>query len=118
MRLRATGSQAGLTPHQRRVNVRGAFSVTHPAAVKSKHILIVDDIFTTGATARAAAQALVKAGAASVWVATLARARRADEVFRNSFFQDGEGSHEPAGNVPAATLQGSTVTSSHDQPSF
>jgi ComF family protein len=118
MRLRATGSQAGLTPHQRRVNVRGAFSVTHPAAVKSKHILIVDDIFTTGATARAAAQALVKAGAASVWVATLARARRADEVFRNSFFQDGEGSHEPAGNVPTATLQGSTVTSSHDQPSF
>ena len=40
-----------------------------------KHILLIDDILTTGATARAAAQALVEAGAASVWVATLARAR-------------------------------------------
>ena len=76
MRLRATESQAGLTPHQRRANVRGAFSVCDPHAVDSKHILLVDDILTTGATARAAAQALVRAGAASVWVATLARARR------------------------------------------
>ena len=39
-----------------------------------KHILLIDDILTTGATARAAAQALHRAGAASVWVATLARA--------------------------------------------
>ena len=39
-------------------------------------VLLVDDILTTGATARAAAQALKRAGAATVWVATLARARR------------------------------------------
>jgi ComF family protein len=76
MRLRATESQAGLTPRQRRLNLRGAFSVTDPAAVDGKHILLIDDIMTTGATARAAAQALTRAGAASVWVATLARARR------------------------------------------
>ena len=76
MRLRATESQAGLTPRQRRLNVRGAFRVSDPSAVAGKHILLVDDILTTGATARAAAQALMKAGAASVWVATLARARR------------------------------------------
>ncbi len=76
MRLRATESQAGLSSRQRRVNVRGAFSVSDPAAVTLKHILLIDDIFTTGATARAAALALTKAGAASVWVATLARARR------------------------------------------
>lgn len=76
MRLRSTESQAGLTPRQRRNNVRGAFSVTDKAAVAKKHILLVDDIFTTGATARAAASALIRAGAASVWVATLARARR------------------------------------------
>ena len=76
MRLRATESQSGLTPRQRRMNVRGAFTVSDPAAVALKHILLIDDIFTTGATARAAAQALLQAGAASVWVATLARARR------------------------------------------
>jgi len=76
MRLRSTESQAGLTSRQRRLNVRGAFNVSDPSAVAGKHILLVDDILTTGATARAAAQALIKAGAASVYVATLARARR------------------------------------------
>ena len=76
MRLRPTESQAGLTPRQRRINVRGAFSVSDQAAVAGRNILLVDDILTTGATARAAGQALVQAGAESVWVATLARARR------------------------------------------
>jgi len=76
MRLRATETQAGLTPTQRRKNVRGAFKVSHPAVVRGQHVLLVDDILTTGATARAAAQSLIKAGAASVYVATLARARR------------------------------------------
>jgi ComF family protein len=75
-RLRATESQAGLTSRGRRLNVRGAFAVSDPATVASKHILLIDDIFTTGATVRAASQALTRAGAASVWVATLARARR------------------------------------------
>ena len=74
MRLRATESQAGLTPRQRRLNVRGAFSVSDPSLVKVQHVLLVDDILTTGATARAAAQTLLRAGAASVWVATLAQA--------------------------------------------
>jgi ComF family protein len=76
IRLRATDSQAGLTPRQRRVNVRGAFSIADRAAVEGKDVLLVDDILTTGATARAAANALARAGAASVIVATLARARR------------------------------------------
>ena len=76
LRQRATESQAGLTPRQRRLNVRGAFQVSDPAKVREQHLLIVDDILTTGATARAAARALVAAGAASVWVATLARAQR------------------------------------------
>jgi len=76
MRLRPTESQAGLTPRQRRINVRGAFQVSDPAAVTLRHVLLVDDILTTGATARAAAQALARAGAASVWVATVARAQR------------------------------------------
>ncbi|HWG20008.1 MAG TPA: ComF family protein [Terracidiphilus sp.] len=74
MRLRATESQAGLSPRQRRINVRGAFQVADAKAVRDRHILLIDDILTTGATARAASQALKQAGAASVWVATLARA--------------------------------------------
>jgi ComF family protein len=96
MRLRSTDSQAGLTTRQRRLNVRGAFTVSEPSQVTAKHILLVDDILTTGATARSAAQALGKAGAASVWVATLARAQRAagfalrsiDESFAESEWKD------------------------------
>ena len=76
LRLRSTESQAGLTPRQRRHNVRGAFLIAHAGAVTAKHVLLIDDILTTGATARAAAQALGRAGAATVWVATLARAQR------------------------------------------
>jgi ComF family protein len=83
MRLRATDTQAGLTPRQRRINVRGAFSVSDPSQVTAQNILLVDDILTTGATARAAAQTLLKAGAASVWVATLARAQRSTGFGRN-----------------------------------
>src|SRR5262249_50765555 len=51
MRYRATESQSGLTPRQRRINLRGAFAVTDPAAVAGKAILLIDDILTTGATA-------------------------------------------------------------------
>jgi ComF family protein len=88
MRLRATESQAGLTPRQRRLNVRGAFSVSDPKQVADRHILLVDDIMTTGATARAAAKALIDAGAASVWVATLARAQRVAGFGVDSVYQD------------------------------
>ncbi len=65
MRLRETASQAGLTPHERRLNVLNAFSVSDPSEVASRHILLIDDIMTTGATARAASLALLQAGAAS-----------------------------------------------------
>jgi ComF family protein len=87
MRLRATESQASLSPRQRRLNVRGAFSVSDAAAVTARHILLVDDILTTGATARAASEALLRAGAASVWVATLARAHQ-NHLFRSSLVDE------------------------------
>ncbi len=123
VRFRPTQSQAGLNPRKRRLNMRGAFKVPDRAAVEGKHVLVIDDILTTGATARAAAQVLVKAGAASVWVATLARARRfntAANVFgthtKNLEIKSDSESHE---NVSAdSTLQARKKPSSHDQPSF
>ena len=120
MRLRATESQAGLTMHQRRQNVRGAFTVSDPAAVSLKHILVVDDIFTTGATARAAALALARAGAASVWVATLARAVRSNPYRRGStaLFNDAQDDPDPAGNALDGIFEGASIYSSHDQSSF
>ena len=116
MRLRATESQAGLTPRMRRMNVRGAFTVSDPSAVMLKHVLIVDDILTTGATARAAARTLQRAGAATVWVATLARARRVTNFGGSVSLQDSDGVHEMPGNA-AEGFEASRF-SSHDQPSF
>jgi len=120
MRLRATGSQAGLTPRQRRLNVRGAFSVSVPAQVKDEHILLIDDILTTGATARAAAQVLMRAGAASVWVATLARAHRVAGFGSGVRFDDMEASRlEGSEAEMAARIADSSPESSlRDQPSF
>jgi len=64
--------QRGLTLPERRANVRGAFSAARsPAAV-----VLVDDVYTTGATANAAASALRRAGARRVEVVTFARAVR------------------------------------------
>ncbi len=74
-RVRATDSQFGLTPHARRRNLRGAFAVAEKAAVAGRRVLLIDDIYTTGATARVCAEVLQRAGASAVLVATLARAQ-------------------------------------------
>jgi ComF family protein len=108
LRQRATETQAGLTPRQRRLNVRGAFLVSDPALVTGQHVLVVDDILTTGATARAASRALVEAGAASVWVATLARAQRGiDGIggFGTSFYESTKEETPPTGASPEADSQ-------------
>jgi ComF family protein len=72
-RTRDTHSQIGLTSHQRRENLRGAFAVSRAAEVTGRDVLLVDDVYTTGTTAAECARILRRAGARQVWVATVAR---------------------------------------------
>jgi ComF family protein len=72
-RKRETTAQTGLTSHQRRENLRGAFNLAQPEAVKGREVLVVDDVYTTGATVSECARVLRRGGATGVWVATVAR---------------------------------------------
>ncbi|HUK24714.1 MAG TPA: ComF family protein [Terriglobales bacterium] len=72
-RERPTESQIGLTRHQRRANLRGAFAVSRPELIAGRPVLLVDDVLTTGTTASECARVLRRAGASKVWVATVAR---------------------------------------------
>jgi predicted amidophosphoribosyltransferase len=54
-------------------NVKGAFGLVRPSEVREKRVLLIDDVFTTGATMNECARVLKEAGAASVTVLTLAR---------------------------------------------
>jgi ComF family protein len=70
-RTRETGTQTALTPEARRANLAGAFTAGN---VRGLEVVLVDDVFTTGATLGSAAEALAAAGAASVDGVTFARA--------------------------------------------
>ena len=75
-RTRATEAQTRLSREERRRNVAGAFALTSHAAaeaVKGRHILLIDDVTTTGSTLAAAAEPLRAAGATSIWGLTFAR---------------------------------------------
>jgi ComF family protein len=65
-RSRDTRAQAELPAAERRLNMQCAFEVPRPAAVRARHIGLVDDVMTSGATLDAAARALKQAGAARV----------------------------------------------------
>ncbi|MFO7911162.1 MAG: ComF family protein [Desulfotignum sp.] len=73
-RVRYTSPQTGFDIAVRRKNLKNAFQVTDPAAVKERNILLVDDVYTTGATCAEAARVLLAAGANRVDVLVLARA--------------------------------------------
>jgi ComF family protein len=75
IRHRRTVSQVGLNAGQRRRNVRGAFSLREPRRCEGKGLLLIDDVYTTGATMQECARLLQRARADWVGVYTLARVR-------------------------------------------
>lgn len=93
VRERDTRSQVGLTRAERWANVNGAFRACD--AVAGRRVLLVDDVFTSGATLRAAATTLRAAGAGDVWALTLTRAQPAGDgpaapaVHHAEFKEDG-----------------------------
>jgi ComF family protein len=99
LRHRETGSQIGLTRHQRRENLRGAFAVTDAERIAGRDVLLVDDVFTTGTTASECARVMRRAGAKHVWVATVARTLKVFETFA---VPEQELEEENAGRLAAA----------------
>lgn len=75
IRRKATRPQVGLEPAQRALNVAGAFAVSpeQKSRIMGRRALLIDDVFTTGATVGAAARVLKRAGATDVDVLTFAR---------------------------------------------
>ncbi len=73
LRIRPTLPQVELSGPRREKNIRGAFAVPDPGAVRGRRLLLIDDVFTTGATVSECARVLLGAGADRVDVLTLAR---------------------------------------------
>lgn len=73
VRRRNTRAQVGLSPEQRRANVRDAF-ICPTSDMQGQRVLLIDDVLTTGATLESCAMALLQAGAREVWALTLTRA--------------------------------------------
>lgn len=72
-KIKSTESQSKLTLAARLKNLKGAFAVTSQANVKDLTVLLIDDVFTTGATTSEVSKVLKKKGAKYVFVATLAK---------------------------------------------
>jgi ComF family protein len=75
IRIRHTEAQWSIKERgQRQANVKNAFRLRFPSQVQDQHLILIDDVFTTGATVNECAKTLKKAGAKSVLVLTVARA--------------------------------------------
>lgn len=72
-RIRNTPTQTRLDREERMENLRGAFEVRDNASVNHSHLVLVDDVFTTGSTVEECSRMLLRAGAASVRVISVAR---------------------------------------------
>jgi ComF family protein len=73
-RIHTERHRAGMDSIARRSSVANAFTVRHPKLIAGQRLLLVDDVFTTGATVSACAASLKDAGAEEVFVLTVARA--------------------------------------------
>jgi len=74
VRNRETAPQTQLTEEERRKNVRGAFGLDPDKSVKGKIVLLIDDVYTSGATLNECSRVLRRGGAKEVYALTLARA--------------------------------------------
>ena len=79
VRGRSTAAQTGLGRRERAENTRGAFLLGPNTKIEGMHLLLVDDVLTTGATAQACSRVLIQAGARRVDVLTLARSVTAND---------------------------------------
>jgi len=81
-RKKHTRSQGGLSARQRRRNVAGAFVIrrSRRKQIEGAHVILVDDVYTTGSTLEACTAALLKAGAETVNVLVLARVVRDADI--------------------------------------
>jgi ComF family protein len=73
-RIKATPPQTQLNEAERRRNVRGVFALAEGRSVEGKSVLLVDDVYTSGATVNECSRTLMRAGAEEVFVVTLVRA--------------------------------------------
>jgi ComF family protein len=79
-RVKATRRQVGLGQRERQINVRGAFRIAdrYKERIAGRNVVLVDDVYTTGATAKAVTRLLKRAGAANVDVLVFARVARGE----------------------------------------
>lgn len=74
VRIKNTRTQTGFTLEKRLINIEDAFSVNNPSMISDHLVVIIDDVFTTGATTFELAQTVLAAGASAIIILTVAQA--------------------------------------------